>query len=95
MKDGDTVTLVLRPGWEPNPDNPSEPRSVDRAVTGTVRRFEQLEGQVEGEPARKDNGDTVTETVKVTRTYSVRWEILTDDPAYPAIGFDPKTAQLK
>jgi hypothetical protein len=46
---------------------------------------------------RADNKErTVTGTVRsFEQDGEIRWEISTGDPQFPAVGFDPKTAELR
>ena len=86
VSDGDTVTLVLRKG-DYNEDHEragigkaGEPVKIE--VTGTVRTFDHLEPTYEVDP---DFG-----RVMVGKTSEPKWEISTDDPQHPAIGFLPE-----
>jgi len=55
----------------------------ERAVTGTVRAFEHVERVYD------DEG------IAIGKTSEVRWEISTDDPQHPAIGFLPSNVLTK
>jgi hypothetical protein len=55
----------------------------ERTVTGVVRQFEHVERVYDGEG------------IAVGKTSEVRWEISTDDPQHPAIGFLPSNVLTK
>ena len=84
VKDGDEAELILRPGAysDTHPDETKRGKSFERTVKGVVRSFK-----------TEPRFDPLTG--KQTVFPETRWEISTDDPSYPAIGFDPKTAQFK
>lgn len=85
VQDGDQVELILRPGAYPHDyfDKELAGKPFERTVKGTVRRFERVDRVLDNEGYAVDK--IVTE----------RWEVVTGDPAYPAIGFDPATAEFK
>ncbi len=70
IRDGDTVTLVLRKG------------ELEIRQRGTVRAFDHVE------PVYKDDPDVGR--IVVGKTSDQKWEISTDDPQHPAIGFLPE-----
>lgn len=87
FKDGDSGTFSIAHGTYaevhervsqtntedyPTPVKAGEPVVVE--VTGTLRRFEQVERVYD------DEG------IAVGKTSEERWEIVTDDPHYPAVG---------
>lgn len=76
IKNGEKLTLVLRPGG----------RGEERTVKGTVRSFET---EVETIAALEE------QLARLKASVETRWELVTDDPQYPAIGFDPETAELR
>lgn len=62
--------------------HPETGEPQERTVKGVVRSFQiyPTYDPVTGKPIGKQE---------------TRWEISTDDPTHPAIGFDPKTAKFK
>jgi len=57
--------------------------SVERIVKGTIRAFEHVERVYD------DEG------IAVGKTSETKWEILTGDPHYPAVGFLPENVLTK
>ena len=82
ITDGDEVTLVL---WSAEHRNAvtQQPETIEKIVHGTVHSFEQVERVY-------DDAGIATST-----TTETRWELLTGDPAYPAIGFLPENVKTK
>ena len=80
VQDGDTITLVLRPGRRETA--PGVFDEFERTVRGRVRRF-----------WTEERWDPLTgEQVEFAEE---RWEVETGDPQYPAIGFNPETAEIR
>jgi hypothetical protein len=82
IKDGDKVILVL---WSAEHRNAvtGEPETIEKTVQGTVHSFVQVERVYD------------KEGIATGKTSETRWELLTDDPNYPAIGFLPENVKTK
>lgn len=80
IADGDQVTVVLARGKK-TPDDTRNPNGdySERTVVGTVRAFDHVERVYD------------EEHIAVGKTSEVKWEILTGDQSYPAIGFTPES----
>ena len=84
VRDGQKTTLTLRKGdyaevhEEAGLGVAGEPVKIE--ATGTVRAFEHIERVYD------------EEGIAVGETSETRWEISTDDPQHPAIGFLPENA---
>jgi len=82
VRSGETVTLVLRKG-DYNADHEragigKEGDPVKIEVTGVVSQFEHVERVYDDEH------------IAVGKAIEPKWEISTDDPQHPAIGFLPE-----
>jgi hypothetical protein len=83
VADGDKGTFTLQHGvYEPQhegqPDHGKAGEAVLRKVRGTIRHFEQVERVYD------------EEGIAVGKRTEDHWEIVTDDPHYPAVGFLPE-----
>ena len=80
VNDGDEITLVLL-------YRGGEDQVAEVEVTGTVHRFDHVEPVYADDP---DFGRIIS-----GKTSEERWELLTDDPQYPAIGFLPENVLVR
>jgi len=82
VSDGDQVTLLLRYGdytedhERAGHGTAGEPVGVK--VSGTVREFDHVERVYD------------EEHIAIGKSSEKRWEIVTDDPQHPAVGFLPE-----
>jgi hypothetical protein len=82
VADGDEVTLIL---WSAEHRNAvsGQQETIEKTAHGIVHSFEQVDRVYDNEG------------IATGKTSETRWELLTGDPAYPAIGFLPESVKTK